>query len=98
MLQDLFRPVAEYWLFEGNKYIKSKELAGDAWDVGVVEALAEHGFSLEGCTTPQQVADRFRGKWFWRPDPLLRLWDFVDPPAVLLKNLGEDCDGAFCFA
>jgi len=92
MLQDLFRPVADYWLFEGNKYIKSKELAGDAWDVNVVEALAEHDITLEGLTTPQQVADVFRGKWFWRPDPLRQLWDFVDPPQILLKNLGEDCD------
>lgn len=93
MLQDLFRPVADYWLFEGNKYIKSKELAGDAWDVNVVEALAEHDITLEGLTTPQQVADVFRGKWFWRPDPLMQLWDVVDPPQILLKNLGEDCDG-----
>ncbi len=94
MLQDLFRPVADYWLFDGNKYKKSKELAGGAWDTPIREVLAQHGLSIDGCTTPQAVADVIRGHLYWRPDPLMQLWDFVDPPEIAMANKGEDCDGA----
>lgn len=93
MLQQLFQPIAHQWLREGAKYAKSAELAGAAWQVPVQEALLAHGLSLDGRTTPAAVVDVFRPRWHWRPDPLFQLWDFVDPPQVLLANQGEDCDG-----
>lgn len=93
MLQQLFRPIADYWLRDGNKYLKSAELAGAAWHVPVQTSLLAHGLSLEGRTTPQAVVDVFRPRWNWRPDAVLQLWDMVDPPQILLAHDGEDCDG-----
>jgi hypothetical protein len=93
MFQDLFRPAADYWLFEGNKYKKSAELVGECWDTPIADVLAQHGLSLEGCTTPEAVADVFRGHVHWRPDALLQLWDTIDPPEITLAYGGEDCDG-----
>lgn len=93
MLQAQFEPIARQWLLAGGKYQLSAQLAGAVWQVPVQEALLAHGLTLDGRATLKAIADVFRPRWHWRPDPLFQLWDVVDPPARLLAQDGEDCDG-----
>lgn len=84
---------AAWWLGQGVKYGWSRDQQKDVWNIRVEEAIKPYGLSLDGCKTPQDVTNVFRGKFFWTPDPLLQIYDIVKCPVTLLREGGDDCDG-----
>lgn len=91
--------LARLWLLNGWKYDVSRNLAGADWNVNVQDALVQHGLTLNNCNTLDDIANVFRGKWHWLPDPVGQAYDIVYPPVALLRRGGDDCDGwAGCHA
>lgn len=84
------------WWLSGPKWTLSRLLAGHAWHVPILEALATRTTRVADlilASTLDEVVDVFRGLVHWRRDSLWQLWDRVYPPALLLARGGDDCDG-----
>lgn len=90
---NLVTSFAEYWLIQGAKYERSKQLAGQEWSTNIVDALKRYGKSLDHCKDVHDVVRVFLGWKFWTADGWYQLDDWVKPPAYLLKEGGDDCDG-----
>jgi len=88
------RNVAGVWLGAGAKYAVSASWYCWAWWQPLQSVLDRHGIRLDHATSLRQVVDAFRGKVFWRSDELWQAADLVKPPAVLLAEQGDDCDGS----
>lgn len=95
-MNPLIKAIGIWWL-SGAKYAISRLLAGRGWTLPLARALEANGLPRAGlileATTPDQVAAYFRGRAYWRPDPLWQGWDVVRPPVELLRRGGDDCDG-----
>ncbi len=84
--------MAKHWLLDGGKYVFSKDYFKGEWVVGVEEALNQHGKTLVGCNTLEDVSKVF-SPWVWKGDPFFQMFDVVKPPVVLMREGGDDCDG-----
>ena len=93
--------IAWWWLGQGQKYRWSRNLAEKvrpgAWDARFSQVLAANGITLNDVNDKHSLAEKFRGKVNWRPDPLGGLWDTVTPPLLFLEAKGDDCDGTGMF-
>lgn len=83
---------AKKWLQNGDKYAFSANYFKHEWTFGIEESLNQHGLTLAGCKTLEDVSKVF-SPWVWKGDPFFQLFDVVKPPVVLMREGGEDCDG-----
>lgn len=85
------------WWLSWPKWAVSRWLAGPEWDTPILLALARRSpykaAELAIASTLEEVVDAFRGIVHWMPDPGGQVWDQVLPPALLLRQGGDDCDG-----
>ncbi len=88
---------AHWWLIEGNKYKYSKWRAGPSWGIHAETALRAHGLELKNCSTMHDVINLLLGKFFWYPDGLFQLDDYVKSPIEFASYGGDDCDGGGMF-
>lgn len=97
----LANAIAWWWLGLGTKYRWSRRLAEKArpgsWNMGFSQVLAANGITLNDVNDKFSLAEKFRGKVNWRPDPLAGAWDVILPPLLFLEAMGDDCDGQSMF-
>lgn len=90
----LIEPAAYWWLGPPSfKYWASAVANWSAWNKPFSEVVAKYDLGLQNCREIQEVVNAFRGRVFWKPDPLLQIYDLVSPPDTILQNQGDDCDG-----